>query len=175
MDILIPNVDVPSTKEIGLDTLPLASSYAKDAILSQRKRIDEIILANMDKSYPAIELSFGLFDEIEREMFANGWCKQEGGWWHPIGLIERYTEVQIKDEENKVISAATFYNSTMKQQLIELHAEIDKAREKGLRSVELKFPLYQVIVDKLKEQGWNVYVHNNFYSSATPYTSLKAK
>jgi len=76
------------------------------------------------------------------------------------------------DEENKVISAEVFYNSTMKQQLMELHTEIEKEREKGLSRVHLKFPLYKVIIDKLAEQGWHVYVHNHFSSSVAPYTII---
>lgn len=172
MDLFIPEEHKLAEKEVSLDNLPLASSYAKDATLNQRKRINEIILANMDKSCPAIELPFTLFFEIEQEMKDRGWYKNDGGWYHPIWFIERDAEVEIMDEENKVISAEVFYNSTMKQQLMELHTEIEKEREKGLSRVQLKFPLYKVIIDKLAEQGWHVYVNNRFSRSAQPYTFI---
>lgn len=175
MDLFIPNDHMLAEKEISLDNLPLASSYAKDATLNQRKRINEIILANMDKSCPAIRLPFTLFSEIKQEMEDSGWCKEDGGWWHPIGPKELDTEIQIKNEENKVISAKTFYESTMKQQLMELQIEIEESREKGLNNVTLNFPLYQIIVDKLTEQGWHVYVHNRFSSSVKPYTVINPK
>ena len=158
MDILIPNVDVQPTKDVGLDSLPLASSYAKDATSNQRKRINEIISENMDMSYPAIELPFALFPEIEQEMENCGWCRCVcSNWYHPIWFNKQDAEVKATDEENKVISAATFYQSTMKQQLIELHTAIEDAREDGFTTFKLGFPLYKVIEDKLTQQGWHVY------------------
>lgn len=174
---LILEVNVESTqKGFGLDKLPLASNYSKDAILNQRKRINEIIRDNMDESYPAIELPFVLFSEIKQEMENGGWCHSEGSrWYYPIWLDKPDAEVQTPDEENKIISAATFYQSTMKQQLIELHAKIQDARDDGLVDIKLEFALYKVIEDKLTQQGWNVYGFKNFSSSTKPYTMITAK
>lgn len=175
MDIIIPNVDVQPIKKVGIDTLPLASSYAKDATLNQRKRINEIISDNMDNSFPAIELPFTLFPEIEQEMKNGGWCKTEGWWYHPMWLNEPYAEVEVTDEENKVLSAATFYRSTMKQQLIELHTAIEDARDDGFVDVKLDFPLYKIIEDKLTQQGWHVYCYKHFSAMTKPYARIRPK
>ncbi len=172
---LILEVNAASTqKDFGLDKLPLASSYSKDAKLNQRKRINEIILANMDKSFPAIELPFELFYEIKQEMAESGWDK-DGTWYYPINLEQFVTELPTNTEENKVISAKRFYESTMKQQLMELHVEIEKSREKGLQTIRFKFPLYKVIGDKLKAQGWGVTINRGFTSNIPPYTRLEIK
>ena len=176
MDILIPKTCETTEKEVGLDGLPLACDYAKDAKLNQRNKINQIISENMDMSYPAIELPFALFPEIEQEMETGGWCRCVGShWYHPIWFNKQDAEVKATDEEKKVISAATFYQSTMKQQLIELHTAIEDAREDGFTTFKLGFPLYKVIEYKLTQQGWHVYCYKDFSSMTKPYSRITVK
>ena len=160
MEIIIHENMIQSEKEFGLDDLPLASTYSKEGIVIQRKKINEIILANMEMCVPAINLPFKLFTEIQEEMRQNGWSKNYSHY-QPIWFLEPSEQLEIKDgSEDKIISAKEFYDATMKQQLMALKAKFEEASKNGSAAIYLDFPLYKVIADRLSQQGWTVHVYN---------------
>ena len=160
MDIIIPSVDVSTTEEADQNDLPLASSYSKHAIVIQRRKINEIICSNMKLCNPFIELPFELFPQIEEEMEKRGWIKCGYKWYQPIWYISLTEVIELKDEADQIVSAKTFYDYTMINQLDVLRDKFKDARENGLAVILLDFPLYKVIVENLTHKGWEVIVHH---------------
>ena len=175
--MIIPEHDIKIKEEITLEDLPLAFSYSKDAIVNQRKRINEIIYESMHGVQVAIELPFRLFPEIAQELKERGWVLNADNWYQPIWTTAPNGQLEIKDESDKISSAQAFYEATLKNQLVVLKQEFDKAREKGLAEIELDFPLYKVILNKLELRGWGTYVYMNYKSAfgTKPYTDICIK
>lgn len=176
MELIITNDNISAKEEFNLEDLPLASSYAKEATANQRKRINEIILAGMEKSNPAIELPFELFPNIQDELRERGWVQNSYYWYQPIWRENPLEVFEIKDDAEKIISAKVFYDTTMKQQLGVLSDKFETARQKGLAVISLDFPLYKLISGKLLLRGWHVFVNNEYGNPfLSPSTTIKVK
>ena len=176
MEVIIPESNIQTEKTFNLEDLPLASSYAKEAIVIQRKKINEIISSNIEQCNPFIEVPFELFPQIEEEMMRSGWGKSGHEYYQPIWYISPLWQLEKKDEENQIISAKIFYEATMRNQLAVLIEKFEKDKKIGLSSILLDFPLYQAIVDKLELKGWNVSVyHIDENRISKPYTLIGVK
>ena len=159
-------------RELGLEKIPLADEYEKEAIATQRKNVNKIISDGMNKSTPFITIPFSLFAEIKNEMYLRGWMTNGQPYYYPVWLINMDAQVEIKDESDKVISAEAFYKSTLREQLYSFKSEVEKARESGLAELRLEFAMYKILQNNLIKKGWLVY---SYISFEEPYTLIKTK
>lgn len=158
-----------------------ARDFYEKNLIAQREVINRAIISCINKSSsqiinyatPVLKNTFTLCPELIRQMEKRGWVvkpDEVGVQFYPVWLKDGNANPKEYKEGGSIVSAYTFYITTLKRQAEEI-VDLISSKER----VNLPYEVYPALVGAMRMKGWEYKPLTKYSQLVLPYSYFYPK